>query len=74
MLRAAGSGCRLPLGAFAEVEGDQLRLFATVTPPDGSTSYRVEVTGSASEPDLLGRAACNALMEQGASALLEASP
>lgn len=71
LLRAAGSGCRLPLGAFAEVQGDQMRLFATVTPPDGSTSYRVEVTGSASEPDLLGRAAYQAFLEQGASALLE---
>ena len=71
LLRAAGSGCRLPLGAFAEVEGDRMRLFATVTPPDGSTSYRVEVTGSASEPDLLGRAAYQAFLEQGASALLE---
>ena len=71
LLRAAGSGCRLPLGAFAEVQGDRMRLFATVTPSDGSTSYRVEVTGSASEPDLLGRAAYQAFLEQGASALLE---
>ena len=71
LLRAAGSGCRLPLGAFAEVQGNQMRLFATVTPADGSTSYRVEVTGSASEPDLLGRAAYQAFLEQGASALLQ---
>lgn len=71
LLRAAGSGCRLPLGAFAEVQGDRMRLFATVTPSDGSTSYRVEVTGSASEPDLLGRAAYQAFLEQGASELLE---
>ena len=70
LLRAAGSGCRLPLGAFAEVHGGQIRLFATVTPPDGSTSYRVEVTGNASEPDLLGMAAYQAFLEQGASELL----
>ncbi len=71
LLRAAGSGCRLPLGAFAEVQGDRMRLFATVTPPDGSTSYRVEVTGSASEPELLGRAAYHAFLDQGAAALLQ---
>ena len=71
LLRAAGSGCRLPLGAFAEVQGEQMRLFATVMPPDGSTSYHVEVTGSASEPDLLGRAAYHAFLEQGAAALLQ---
>ena len=71
LLRAAGSGCRLPLGAFAEVQGEEIRLFATVTPSDGSMSYRVEVTGSPSEPDLLGRAAYQAFLEQGASELLE---
>lgn len=71
LLRAAGSGCRLPLGAFAEVQGDQMRLFATATPPDGSTSYRVEVTGNVSEPHLLGRAAYHAFLEQGASGLLQ---
>lgn len=71
LLRAAGSGCRLPLGAFAEVQGDRMRLFATVTPPDGSTSYRVEVTGSPSEPDLLGKAAYQAFLEQGATSLLQ---
>ncbi len=73
LLRAAGSGCRLPLGAFAEVRGDQVRLFATVTPPDGSTSYRVEVTGDASEPELLGKTAYLAFLEQGAAGLFQES-
>ncbi|MCY4581622.1 MAG: hydroxymethylbilane synthase [Chloroflexi bacterium] len=70
LLRAAGSGCRLPMGAFAEVHEEQVRLFATVTPPDGSMSYRVEVTGNLAEPDLLGMAAYHALLEQGAYGLL----
>ena len=73
LLRAAGSGCRLPLGAFAEVRGDEVRLFATVTPPDGSTSYRVEVTGDASEPELLGKTAYLAFLEQGAAGLFQES-
>ena len=73
LLRAAGSGCRVPLGAFAEVHGDGLRLFATATPEDGSVSYRVEVTGGASDPDVVGKAAYFALIEQGASSLLEAT-
>ena len=70
LLRAAGSGCRLPMGAFAEVHGEQMRLFATATPSDGSTSYRVEVTGKLAEPDLLGIAAYHAFLEQGAAGLL----
>ncbi len=70
LLRAAGSGCRLPVGALAEVQGEQMRLFATVTPADGSTSYRVEVTGNADESEMLGVAAYHAFLEQGASDLL----
>ncbi len=71
VLRAAGSGCGVPLGAFAEVEGAQMRLFATVTPADGSMSYRVEVTGDASDPEILGKAAYRGLLEQGAGALFD---
>lgn len=73
VLRAAGSGCQLPLGAFAEIEGHSMRLFATATPLDGSTSYRVEITGSADEPEILGRAAFEALLQQGAASILEST-
>ena len=71
LLRAAGSGCALPIGAFAEAHGDEMRLFACAAPADGSASYRVEVTGDSSDPEVLGRAAYRALLEQGADALLE---
>lgn len=74
VLRAAGSGCRLPLGAYAEVRAREMRLFAAVTSTDAAVSYRVEVTGGVSEPDLLGRAAYQGLLDQGAGTLLEASP
>jgi len=70
VLRAAGAGCLLPIGALAEVDGEVLTLFATVTAPDGSQSYRVEVAGPAADPDVAGRAAYAALVEQGAGALL----
>lgn len=70
LLRAAGGGCQLPVGAFAEVDGTSIRMFATVTPPDGSTSYRVEVTGDTADPEVVGRAAYQALVEQGAGTLL----
>ena len=70
VLRAAGAGCLLPIGALAEVDGEVLTLFATVTAPDGSQSSRVEVAGPAADPDVAGRAAYAALVEQGAGALL----
>ena len=74
VLRAAGSGCTLPLGAYAEVRGREMRLFATLTATDASTCYRIEVTGPVSEPDVLGRAAYLGLLDQGAGTPPEASP
>jgi hydroxymethylbilane synthase len=68
ILSAAGGGCQLPIGALGEVDGDILRLFATVTPRDGSFSFRVEVAGSVDEPLITGIAAYQALFEQGAGA------
>lgn len=68
VLRAAGGGCAMPIGALATVDGDTLRLFATVTAPDGSASYRVEVTGPITDPDVAGREAWRRLQAQGADA------
>ncbi len=70
LLRAAGGGCQLPIGALAEVDGDEMRLFATVTPVDGSVSYRVEVNGTTEDPEVAGKAAYQALLEQGAGDLM----
>jgi hydroxymethylbilane synthase len=70
VLRAAGGGCQLPIGAHATLDGEEIRLFATVTPLDGSISYRVEVTGPADDPEVAGTAAYAGLLEQGAGDLM----
>ena len=70
LLKAAGSGCMLPIGAYAEVSNDLLNLFATVTALDGSQSYRVEVTGSINDPEIAGKAAFSELVDQGADQLM----
>lgn len=72
VLRAAGGGCSMPIGALATVDGGTVRLFATVTAPDGSASYRVEVTGPAQDPDVAGREAWRQLQAQGAGAFTPA--
>lgn len=72
LLRAAGSGCGVPLGACAEVDADgRMRLFAAAAPLDGSACFRVEVTGAASDAELLGRGALAELVAQGAGPLFE---
>ncbi|MBT18289.1 MAG: hydroxymethylbilane synthase [Dehalococcoidia bacterium] len=71
--KAAGSGCMVPIGAYAEVNNDNLNLFATVTALDGSQSYRVEVTGSANDPEIAGKAAFFELLDQGAGQLIDSN-
>jgi hydroxymethylbilane synthase len=70
ILRAAGGGCQLPIGALAEVKDGEIRLFVTVTATDGSKSYRVEVTGPADNPEIAGKAAYQELLSQGAGDLM----
>lgn len=49
LLRAIGGGCMAPLGAYAEVEGDNLRLLAAYEHRTGGYA-RVEVAGRADQP------------------------
>ncbi|MEX2599412.1 MAG: hydroxymethylbilane synthase [Dehalococcoidia bacterium] len=70
LLRAAGAGCNVPIGAYAHIENGKLNLFATATPEDGSASFRVQVSGSPEDPEIAGKAAYMELLEQGAGPVL----
>jgi hydroxymethylbilane synthase len=70
VLSLADAGCQMPIGAFATVQMDVLVLAAVVTAPDGSWTHRVEISGPASEPQIVGRAAYEALLEQGSGDIL----
>lgn len=52
-LAALGGGCSAPVGAYAQVEGDQIHLRALIAALDGSRVVRGEMRGSHAE--LLGR-------------------
>lgn len=67
-LAALGGGCNVPLGAYAEAVGSELRLTAVVARPDGSSLVRGERRGS--EPEDLGRALAEELLSRGARELL----
>jgi len=68
--RAFGGSCTIPLGAFAELAGKQLRLRALVAAADGRRVARSDVTGDASEPEALGRLAAEQLAARGAREIL----
>ena len=69
--RVFGGSCTIPLGAFAEEEGAQLRLRALVAAPDGRRVARSDVAGPKEDPDALGERAADELRRQGALELLK---
>ena len=72
VLRAAGSGCQVPIGALAVVDEATLRLAASCSSGDGSSIFRVELSWPAGDPEGAGKAAYQALLDQGADVVLEA--
>jgi hydroxymethylbilane synthase len=68
--RTLGASCVVPLAAYAEVTGDEIRLRAYVGAPDGSRSARAEVSGDVGDAEKLGIAAARALEQGGAAEIL----
>jgi hydroxymethylbilane synthase len=68
--RVFGGSCTIPLGAFAELAGRQLRLRALVAAADGRRVARSDVTGDADDPEALGRLAAEQLAAKGAREIL----
>ncbi len=71
VLHRLGSGCAVPLAAFAEVAGDRLHLRARVIHPDGEPMLEAELSGSRQEAKAIGREVADRLIAQGALALIE---
>ena len=70
--RALGGDCTIPLGAFAEPLGADLRLRALVASPDGRRIVRAEALGDSVDPEALGRQVADDLRRQGADRILAA--
>ncbi|MFP4057361.1 MAG: hydroxymethylbilane synthase [Candidatus Brocadiia bacterium] len=70
LLQALGGGCSLPLGAYASVAGEALRLRAVVLAPDGSAACTAERSGPVSEPASVAREVAHELRRAGGEALL----
>lgn len=69
-LAALEAGCTAPVGALAEVAGDEVHLRAVVAVPDGSDAVRRSATGSSEHPETLGRRLAADLLAAGASTLM----
>jgi hydroxymethylbilane synthase len=70
--RALSGSCNVPLGAYAEAEGGELRLRGFVGAPDGSRLVSGASRGPARDPEALGVTLAEGLRAQGAGEILAA--
>ncbi|MBA4741376.1 MAG: hydroxymethylbilane synthase [Azoarcus sp.] len=70
--RALAGSCELPLGAYAELDGERLWLRGFVALPDGSRVARAERSGRAGDAEAIGLALAEDLRAQGAEEILAA--
>ncbi|MDX1296970.1 MAG: hydroxymethylbilane synthase [Pseudomonas sp.] len=65
-------GCQVPIACYAVLEGEQLWLRGLVGQPDGSQLLRAEQRASSAAAEQLGVQVAEALLDQGAAAILQA--
>lgn len=70
MNRALHGSCHVPVGAYAQLEGDALRLQGLVGSAATGELVRAEATGDPGDPDGLGRRVAALLLERGAAQFL----
>ena len=70
VVAALGGGCQLPLGAFAEISGHELRLRGVAGALDGGRSLSAEISGPVSDAVSLGQQLAQQLASRGALELL----
>ena len=71
VLAALGGGCQVPIGAYAIVEGDTLRLIAAVISPNGERAVRKTGTGAVANAQEIGDRVGRSLLDDGAREILE---
>jgi len=69
LLNELGGGCQVPIGAHAQVTGDDVTLIGVVARPDGSTVLRETRLGS--DPVKLGEELGKSLLERGGREILK---
>ncbi|MBD3821194.1 MAG: hydroxymethylbilane synthase, partial [Thiotrichales bacterium] len=65
-------GCQVPIGVFAELDGDKIHLKGLVAELDGSRILTAEATGDIASPETLGIQVAEELLAQGADKILQA--
>lgn len=72
MSRALAGSCTVPLGAYAQMQGNRLHLVGFVASVDGGEMARAAVEGAPAHADALGKSLAQKLIAQGADRILAA--
>jgi hydroxymethylbilane synthase len=65
-----GGGCQMPIGAYASLAGDELRLTAVVVSLDGARAARAQAAGPWRDAGRIGRQTAERLLAEGAGDIL----
>ncbi len=63
-------GCQVPIAGFATLNGDNIEMNGLVGEPDGSVICRASATGDRHDPESVGLAVAEDLLNQGAAEIL----
>lgn len=72
MSRVLGGSCQIPLGAFAEITGHELKLRGFVASPDGKQMVNNELNGKPETGEEMGKVMAQNLIAKGADKILAA--
>ena len=72
VVKRLNGSCQVPIGAYAEFEGDELWLRGLVGSPDGTNMVRAETRGNPADGEALGTALAEELLAGGADKILAA--
>lgn len=64
-------GCQVPIGVFAELDGDKISMRGLVGELDGSVILTASIEGDKADAEALGIALAEKLLDQGAKAILD---
>ncbi|WP_444936817.1 hydroxymethylbilane synthase [Microbulbifer sp. JMSA004] len=72
LVKRLNGGCQVPIGCYAELDGDTLWLRGLVGSPDGKTMIHADCRGPAAEGERLGTELAEQLLADGADKILAA--
>lgn len=70
LIAALNGGCHVPIGAWARIENEMLKLDAAVLSPDGSECLRENASGKGDDVQALGLQVADMLVRAGAGRIL----